>query len=786
MAKTPAHEPAHEPASSSTTAEAQAPAGDAPAPRISWRVGAACGAAGLAASLLAATTPLESFGKYPLAAEHWLAGTLPAERMLDFSPLYLWLNVALVRLGPDAASLLEAAQIGLAALCVCLFYALLEPRLGRRMACLGAVIFALDRHLLVYQRVLEPEMVLLAALLGAVLLLERRNAGTAFAAGLAAAAAVLTRPTFLPIFLAVPLYYRWHGPGLDRPRDPGWRRLSLLFALPLLAGFALLGLHAGSPLAPVMNPGTVFFEGNQPLSQGTSAVYPPLVLSMLRGDLDVADAAHDHYRTVARAAPELEEDSAPALVNRLWAGRARAFLRDHPGAAVERLTGKLRYALHGFRWHDVPSAARYDRRLGWPGLPFSLLASLALVGLAAAARRWREALPFYMLFAVQLAVMLTFYVSARQRLVLLPAVIFFALVAVRALIESRRRGSTLALVVALVLALTLALSLPDDAMRDEGYQQRGYLEAGPRMAALQGGAPLSGRQAEIVQAMAAMPWWVDWMRPAFVPQAERTLDQRLADELLRRRGTHPPFVADAADFDLALALIRVERDGEALSILSQLVERGFIAYRGGRAPSDPRVLLAEIEARAGAAGRALEWLEAALSERPSDPFALSALAAVDPAREAAAVAEIDRYFGEPDRRWILGRTLRRFGQAERAVLQLRPLAARLPGLRALRVELALALGAAGDVDGAAAEMLAANRQHVEPVIDVELSADIARRWAAKHRADAQVQLLAAQLLDQHGFSAEAAMRLEALAARDDLPAGLAESLRRATAEMRAR
>ena len=784
MADTPAPKPT------------EAPVGD-----VAWKLAAACGAGGLLVSLLAAMTPLESLGKYTIAAEQLLAGQLPAERLLDFSPFYLWLNVGLMRLGLDAPRLLEALQIGLAALCVALLYALLEPRLGRRLACLGALIFALDRHLLVYQRVLEPEMILLTALLGTVILLERPGPRAALAAGVLAAIAIATRPTFLPIFLAVPLFYRWRQGVAEKDQagsdtapvepTPSWRRLAICFMLPLLGGVLLLGLHAGSPLAPVMNPGTVFFEGNQPLSAGTSAIYPPLVLSMVRDDLDVADAAHEHYRTVARAAPGLAEDASPAEVNGLWSGRARAFLLDHPAAAVDRLTGKLRYALHSFRWHDVPSAARYERRLTWPappvGLPFSLLAALALVGLATAVRQWRSALPFYVLFGVQLAVMLTFYVSARQRLVLLPAVIFFALVALRALAESRRTSRRrLIFGVVLILTLTLALSLPDDAMRDESYQQRGFLEAGPLMAALQKGAPLSKRHDEIVQAMAAMPWWVDWMRPAFVPQSGSTLDQQLADELVRRRGSKPLFLADSADFDLAGALMRVGRDHEAREILQPLVDRHFIAYRGARAPSDPRVLLAEIDGRAGQLTAAKTLLEEALDARPSNPFALASLAAIDPAREEAAVASIDRYFGEPDRRWIFGRTLRRWGQPERAARQLAPLATRLPQLRALRVELALALGQAGDIDSAAAELLAANRLHIEPVIDIETAAAIARRWADAHPDDGQIQWRAAQLLDQHGQTAEALARLEKLTTKSDLSATLRAQVERTLTELRGR
>ncbi|MEO1085260.1 MAG: hypothetical protein AAFY88_13555, partial [Acidobacteriota bacterium] len=329
---------------------------------------AAVGLGALAIFIAAAVlSPPVSFRKYTVAAEAWANGTFPAERVIDFSPLYLFLHVGSLHLGLGPR-VFEALQIGLAALCVALLFTLIYPRLGFRLAALGAVVFALDRHLLVYQRVLEPEIVLLSALLGFFVLLDRRTASAAAGAGVLAGLALLTRPTFLPIFLAVPLYFRWLAPA------PTWGRRSVAFLTPVAVAAVILALHVGSLRAPVMNPGTVFFEGNQPLSHGTSAVYPPLVLAMIRSELATADSAHLHYRTVARACcPE----ASPAAVNGTWSARARAFLVDEPAAAAARLQRKLRYAFHAYRWHDVPAAARHERQLPWPSLPFSLLATLA-------------------------------------------------------------------------------------------------------------------------------------------------------------------------------------------------------------------------------------------------------------------------------------------------------------------------------------------------------------------------------------------------------------------------
>ena len=158
---------------------------------------------------------------------------------------------------------------------------------------------ALDRHLLVYARILEPEVCLLFCLLAFLWLLDQKTRLAPWLAGGSAALCLAIRPTFLPAFLLVPLYYWLRG-------DPGkpWRGKSSAFLAPV-AAVLLLALRAsavtGDPRTPMMNPGTVFFEGNNPLSQGTSAIYPPVVLAFVRHSGDEPDPAHQHYRRIARA-----------------------------------------------------------------------------------------------------------------------------------------------------------------------------------------------------------------------------------------------------------------------------------------------------------------------------------------------------------------------------------------------------------------------------------------------------------------------------------------------------
>jgi hypothetical protein len=81
---------------------------------LPWLVGGAVLALHAA---LAATVPQPvHFDKYPTAARLFLAGQMPAERTLDFSPLYLGLVELWGRLGWPARPGIIVLQLGLVAL----------------------------------------------------------------------------------------------------------------------------------------------------------------------------------------------------------------------------------------------------------------------------------------------------------------------------------------------------------------------------------------------------------------------------------------------------------------------------------------------------------------------------------------------------------------------------------------------------------------------------------------------------------------------------------------------
>ena len=723
-----------------------------------------------------------SFRKYSRAAEQLLAGELPAERLVDFSPLYFELSLWLERLVPQPERVLEGFQIVLGALSVGLFHALLARRVGAPWAAGVTLLFAIDRHLLVYTRILEPEAILLCCLLAVLVLLDRRGVDAALPAGVLAALALAARPTFLPAFALTPLYFWLRG-----SRGKPWVVGSLLFLGPVVAMLMLLGSRAtaisGVSGTPVMNPGTVFFEGNNPLSHGTSAIYPPMVLGSVRHTIGEPDSAHRHYREVARGSTG--ETLTIAEVNGFWSGRAGAYLRSEPGLALGLWREKLLRAVHAFRWHDVPTGWRYDQRLPWLlSVPFALLAPLALLGAGIDARRWHQSLLIYALGGLQLAVMLVFYVSARQRLVLLPAVLYFAAVALEALFSrhrdrdspwTRRRG----LVLVALAATSLVLLLPDPEMRDELYRRQGFAATEvqlDRIRALSEQAPLAHHADAVVEAVATAPWWLDWLYPAFFPREQGTLEDRVADALARRR-TDPAFprsLIDSLDFDYSAILVRAGRHDEAEPLLRELIAHDVHVYRGGQQPSHPEILLAQVLVARGDREAAVGELRAFLERHPGDPFALTELYALT--EDPAALATLERLWSALDARYLLGRVWLRHDRPERAIVDLGFVAERLPEFRDARIALAAALGSVGRLDEGVTEYLEASRIRPEPIVEPERVVDLFRRWGASRPTDPVAQLTTAQVLHQHGLFRQALTVLDGIA--DDSPPQLAEPVAR--------
>lgn len=487
-------------------------------------VGAFAAGLGCALALAGVTHPDAIFPKYLAAAA--ASPAEQAERLLDYSPLYLALVKALLPGGHAAILAVQAVLHALTAAAVALTVALLA---GRRWAWLGGLGVAAYRPFLVYCGMLEPETVILACLASAMLLgtLARRRlaapgppalaeavaAATEAAPGTApqqvvAPAAVIAAPprSSIPLataalvvlafvslaaaalgrpqhLLLMPVWAWWlaaaapaapAAPAGGRPRRAA-RRLAWTAALAVAAAvlgppLAMRARVTGVPA--IMNPGAVFYEGNGPGATGLTRFAPPAVIRLERAHRESVDYGHVAYRRIASAVAGRRLD--PLAANRYWTGLAWEAIAARPPAAARRCGRKALLALAPYEGHDLLIAERLDRRLR-PTLPWGFAVPLLALPWLPLARRARlaELAGPLAVAALSLAVQAAIYASARQRL---PAALalWVVLPVLAADLAGGRTSAAVRPLLALLLGPCVALGLAAATARAAVLDQLGW------------------------------------------------------------------------------------------------------------------------------------------------------------------------------------------------------------------------------------------------------------------------------------------------------------------------
>jgi hypothetical protein len=633
-------------------------------------VGAFAAALACALALAGVTHPDAIFPKYLAAAAAPPAEQ--AERLLDYSPLYLALVRAL-QPGGHAAILesghaavlesghaavlailsLQAVLHALTAAAVAMAVALLA---GRRWAWLGGLGAAAYRPFLVYCGMLEPETVILACLAFAMLLgvLARRRLRAA-AAPAAAAIPSPPRAAGIPVAtaaLVVLAFAALAAAGLGRPQHllliPVWawwmaaaapaggprraaRRLAWAAALAVAAAvlgppLAMRARVTGVPA--IMNPGAVFYEGNGPGATGLTRFAPPAVIQLERAHRESVDYGHVAYRRIASAVAGRRLD--PLAANRYWTGLAWEAIVARPLPAARRWGRKALLALAPYEGHDLVIAERLDRRLRrllpWgfavpllalPWLPLSRRCRLAeLAGpLAVAALAW----------AVQAAI----YASARQRLPVALA-LWVVLPALAADLAGGRTTAAVRPLLALLLGPCVALGLAAATAREAVLDQLGW-------------DGLLGRQPTGPGEVLCAAQDGRWLRPRLRRDAERfaagvaLARQRRPDDSLR---VLAPLLDGRADFTSDDREVGVPQYWAALDLLA-LRDRAAAARMARVAwqvrPDDARA--GALALRLAGARDAAPWPPAAWRPPGCDPVSarldLAGAAAADGDRAAA-------------------------------------------------------------------------------------------------------------------------------------------------------
>lgn len=537
------------------------------------------------------TEPGTYFTKYIEFADALLAGTISRDRIPDLSPGYLW-TVALLRAAGAGIAVIRAIQIALLSVVALMAGAIASRWAGRAGAVLAVLFVLLNKSAFVNACDFEPETVLLFfSTLGLMLMAGGAGTGRSAWSGLAFGVGVIMRPV---VVLPAGLILLWQ---MRRDLRGAAAFLGGLL-LPVVAALAINFQLTGSAL--LMDPGTVFYEGMNPNATAYAGVAPRIIKDLEPG-IGGADAMHVAYRIVASCAlgRTVERDEA----NRYWSSKAWAFARTYPGEAAGLIARKLIVLVSAYNAYDVPSMVLIDRALTAPvWISWAVLFPLAFAG------AWfvrREAAPLLLYTIASAVAPVVFFVTARHRNPLVPALAALAAIAVVRLFQAgRRRAIATLLLIALAAA---ALSIEGDLQREDRFLWTAFFQTSFLLDS-------SNRHPAYV---AAATTWMPESVPAAPPQLVRQIAVR---ELAT---TSSP----ARMMSIAIALLDAGDAARADQILQHLQEIDYRPFRRTRAVSSVAYYRARALAAAGRANESRQQLQRALDEAPGDAHVL-ALAAV--------------------------------------------------------------------------------------------------------------------------------------------------------------
>jgi tetratricopeptide (TPR) repeat protein len=384
-------------------------------------------------------------------AQRILREGLQGDEPYFMGPLYPHLLAAVYAVFGRSLDAVRAIQVVLSAGTVGVLHLLGRAWGGPRLAMFCSGVAALYGPLIYYSvSLLYPTV---TVLLAAVLLLalhesaRRRSLGLAALAGVVLGVYALGRGNIL---LFAPLAFFWLVAAWGRPFTPrpsAWRE-----GLP--AGLVLTGatlaailpatvhnLRAGDPALLTTNGGLNFYIGNGPMATGGHQT-PVLRLERPDGTVETITAdLHQDVECRTEAEYAVGRPLSYTEVSSFWFDETMRFIRANPGTFLSRLVMK---AVHFWSTYEIPQIEhfgyfrRYSLPLRGPVLGFGLVGPLAVVGMGLALRRpGKWALPLLYVVAYSTSIVL-FFVLARYRLPVLPALLPFSGVAALATVDAVR------------------------------------------------------------------------------------------------------------------------------------------------------------------------------------------------------------------------------------------------------------------------------------------------------------------------------------------------------------
>jgi len=377
-----------------------------------------------------ATDPMV-FYKYPYFAERISKGIDIGERILDLSPLYLYISALFYKIYGKNWEVMAIFQIFMGSL-NCLFICFIGEKIfGRAVGLIAALILLLYGNLTLIELTLEPEtFVLFFNSLIVLFLISAREESVLgksswrwLLPGLFIGLSVITKPNAL-LFLPLAFIWVWRGAF--------HRSLKFKATLFLLLGIILVVspitlrnyLKFKDFILLTADGGKVFFHGNGPDSTGMERADLP-DQGFAEEGYSEPDYAHVLFRKTARALTGLPLK--PSECARFWFSYTLDYIRAHPHAALVLDIRKFFYFWGNYEAHDIDSVYKNYRSIqSWPLLPFGIISSLGLVGMGLSLKKFRQAFLLYSMVLVYLVSVVVFFAASRYRLPAAPFLSVFA------------------------------------------------------------------------------------------------------------------------------------------------------------------------------------------------------------------------------------------------------------------------------------------------------------------------------------------------------------------------
>ncbi|MGA1841169.1 MAG: tetratricopeptide repeat protein [bacterium] len=424
------------------------------------------------------------FPKYPWIIRKLADETLPGFRILDFSPLYTYLMTIFYKIFSERYIFYKLFQIAIGSMSCLLIYKITSHMFHFRVAVIAGLISIFYKPFIIYELILEPVTIIIFLNLLSVYFLiycydkhlfhEYKSFSVTplkrdvqnplswhltliwFLPGITLGLSFITRPNILFFFCATILwiffcYYK------------KYTQLYVVLLLFLL-GFCLTispvlirnYRYSRSILKPMMSSGQVFYQGNNPLSQGFYGTHPYLIKEMemdphINPDKE-PDFAHELYRQFAyKTMPTIESDkrseshenedilnsitstkstkidTEPANTSGFWFQKSLNFITEFPLNYIQLILKKIRYFWSRYEIHDILQIYYLDWEMDlFPLLKFGIVIPFAILGMLLCITRIKLNFLLYAMAGNYFLSNLLFFVTSRQRLPALPFLIPFA------------------------------------------------------------------------------------------------------------------------------------------------------------------------------------------------------------------------------------------------------------------------------------------------------------------------------------------------------------------------